>query len=194
MVPAATVSMKCGGDPHAARLLAKWIGVPGGHDENEWSVQHLRIGPPCRSQFVCSSALRRYPCCVSVCLHCTVSSACTSVHNCATHMCHLSYNCHLHSQWARLRHTKVACHIHVSFVPALTETRRSGVLFICFTLATECQVELTAERMSKCHNSLAASTKNLLSGKLMVEFKAEDCDRLGPKLCRRGLHGQRKSL
>ena len=38
----AAVSMKCGGDPHAARLLAKWIGVPGGHDENEWSVQHLR--------------------------------------------------------------------------------------------------------------------------------------------------------
>ena len=29
-------------------------------------------------------------------------------------MCHLPYNCHLHSQWARLRHTKVACHIHVS--------------------------------------------------------------------------------
>ena len=43
-------------------------------------------------------------------------------------MCHLPYNCHLHSQWARLRHTKVACHIHVSFVPALTETRRSGIL------------------------------------------------------------------
>ena len=30
-----------------------------------------------------------------------------------------------------------------------------------------CQVELTAERMSKCHNSMAASTKSLLSGKLM---------------------------
>ena len=47
MVSAAAVSMKCGGDPHAARLLAKRIGVPRGHDENEWSVQHLRIGPPC---------------------------------------------------------------------------------------------------------------------------------------------------
>ena len=64
-----------------------------------------------------------------VCLHCTVSSAYTSVHHFATHMCHLPYNCHLHSQWARLRHTKVACHIHVSFAPALTETRRSGSLF-----------------------------------------------------------------
>ena len=49
-----------------------------------------------------------------VCLHSTVSSACTSVHNLATHMYHLPYNCHLHSQWARLCHTKVACHIHVS--------------------------------------------------------------------------------
>ena len=47
-------------------------------------------------------------------------------------MCHLPYNCHLHSQWARLRHTKVACHIHVSFAPALTETRRSGSLFFYF--------------------------------------------------------------
>ena len=63
-----------------------------------------------------------------VCLHCRVSSAYTSVHNLATHMCHLPYNCHLHSHWARLRHTKVACHIHVSLVPALTATRRSGIL------------------------------------------------------------------
>ena len=64
-----------------------------------------------------------------VCLHCTVSSAYTSVHNLATHMCHLPYNCHLHSQWTRLRHTSVACHIHVSFALALTETRRPGILF-----------------------------------------------------------------
>ena len=71
-----------------------------------------------------------------VCLHCTVSSAYTSVHNLATQMCHLPYNCHLHSQWARLRHTKVACHIHVSFAPALIETRRSGSLFLFhFTLS-----------------------------------------------------------
>ena len=63
-----------------------------------------------------------------VCLHYTMSSAYTSVHNLATHMCHLPHNCHLHSQWARLRRTKVACHIHVSLVPALTATRRSGIL------------------------------------------------------------------
>ena len=71
-----------------------------------------------------------------VCLHCTVSSAFTSVRNLAPHMCHLPYNCHLHSKWARLRHTKVACHIHVSFVPALTETRRSCILFY-FSLVAE---------------------------------------------------------
>ena len=65
--------------------------------------------------------------CVS--LHCTVSSAYTSVLNLATHMCHFPYSCHLHAQWARLRHTKVACHIHVSFALALTETRRPGSLF-----------------------------------------------------------------
>ena len=47
-------------------------------------------------------------------------------------MCHLPYNCHLHSQWARLRHAKFACHIHVSFAPTLTETRRSGSLFFLF--------------------------------------------------------------
>ena len=67
-----------------------------------------------------------------------MSSANTSVHNLATHMCQLPCNCHLHSQWARLRHTKVACHIHVSFAPALTETRRFGTLFLfCFTLVAE---------------------------------------------------------
>ena len=27
-----------------------------------------------------------------------------------------------------------------------------------------------------------------------VEFKVEDCDRLGPRLCRRGLHGQPKII
>ena len=65
-------------------------------------------------------------------------SAYTSVHNLATHMCHLPYNCHLHSQWARLCHTKVACHISCIVVaPALTETRRFGILFIYFTLAAE---------------------------------------------------------
>ena len=79
-------------------------------------------GPKFVSCFSC-----RYPCCVFSPLH-YVPSAFTSLHNLATHMCHLPYNCHLHSQWARLRHTKVECHIHVSFVPALTETRRPGSL------------------------------------------------------------------
>ena len=75
-----------------------------------------------------------FPLCV--CLHCTVSSAYSSVHNLATHMCHLPHNCHLHSpKWARLCHTKVACHISCIVVaPALTETRRFGILFTYFTL------------------------------------------------------------
>ena len=74
-----------------------------------------------------------YPCCVSV-FHCTVSSAYTSVHNLATHVCHLPYNCHLHSpKWTRLCHTKVACHISCIVVaPALTETRRFGIFFCLF--------------------------------------------------------------
>ena len=63
------------------------------------------------------------------CLHCTVSSAYTSVQNLATHMCHLPYNCHLHSQWARLRHSKVVCRTSwIVVAPALTETRRFGIL------------------------------------------------------------------
>ena len=46
---------------------------------------------------------------------------------------------------------------------------------------------------------MAASTKNLLSGKTdvrlwQVEFKLEDRDRLGPRLYRRGLHGQPKII
>ena len=72
-----------------------------------------------------------------VCLHCTVSSACTSAHDLATHVCHLPYNCHLHSQWARLRHTKVACHIHVSFVPALTDSTIWFCILFYFTLVAE---------------------------------------------------------
>ena len=46
---------------------------------------------------------------------------------------------------------------------------------------------------------MAASTKNLLSGKTdvrlwHVEYKVEDRDRLGPRLYRRGLHGQPKIM
>ena len=84
-----------------------------------------------------------------VCLHCTVSSAYTSVHNLATHMCHLPYNCHLHSQWARLRRTKVACHIHVSFVPALIETRRSGILLLFYFTTLICTAVDTANEPRK---------------------------------------------
>ena len=120
-----------------------------------------------------------------------MSSAYTSVHNLATHMCHLPYNCHFHSQWARLRHTKVACHIHVSFAPALTETRRPGSLFyflFYFTLVAEPRSSASGLDRSTQQGELRSSAmsggtdrredehvpqfygridENLLSGKLM---------------------------
>ena len=98
------------------------------------------------------------------CLHCTVSSAYTSVHNLATHMCHLPYNCHLHSQWARLRHAKVACHIHVSFASALTETRRSGSLFLFyFTVSVRCMcTELVTAAHTCCHTHMTGHISNQL--------------------------------
>ena len=66
-----------------------------------------------------------------------VSSACTDVHTCHAHDCPTTAISSHHSG-ARLRHTKVACHIHVSLAPALTATRRSGILFyFCFTLVAE---------------------------------------------------------
>ena len=153
---------------------------------------------------------------VCVCLHCAVSRPYTSVHNLATHMCHLPYNCHFHSQWARLRHTKVACHIHVSFAPALTDTRRSGSLFsFYFTLVAEPrssasgldrstqQRELRSSAMSGVTDRREDEHVPLYYGRIdenfaewetdvrlwQVEFKVEDGDRLGPRLYRRGLYG-----
>ena len=83
------------------------------------------------SQVCFFSTLCWYPCCVSVSTA-QVSSAYTSVHNLATHMCHLPYSCHLHSpQWARLCHTKVACQFSCIVVAlALTETRRFVFFFL----------------------------------------------------------------
>ena len=156
-----------------------------------------------------------------VCLHCTVSSACASVRNLATHMCRLLHNCHLHSQWARLRHTKVACRIHVSFAPALTETRRFGTLFLFyFTLVAEPrssasgldrstqQGELRSSAMSggtdrredehvpQCYGRIDEKFAEWETDVRLwqVEFKVEDRDRLGPRLYRRGLHGQPKII
>ena len=79
-----------------------------------------------------------------VCLHCTVSSAYTSVHNLATHMCtQLPYNCHLHSLWcARLRHAKVACRTSwIVVAPALTdlETRLDDLVFYFFHSIIQCK-------------------------------------------------------
>ena len=60
-------------------------------------------------------------------------------------------------------------------------------------------MELTAERMSKCHNSMAATDEKFAEWETdvrlwQVEFKVEDRDRLGPRLYRRGLHGQPKII
>ena len=78
------------------------------------------------------------------------------------------------------------------------ETRRFGILFVQIG-SGGCQVQLTADRKIMCHNSMAVSTKSLLSGKTDVRFwqvecKLEDRDRLGPRLYRRGLHGQPKII
>ena len=148
-----------------------------------------------------------------------MSSAYTSVHNLATHMCHLPYKCHLHSQGARLRHTKVACHIHVSFILALTETRRSGILFY-FTLVAvprssasgldrgTQQGELRSSAMSGGTDRREDEQVPQFNGRIdekfaewetdvrlwQVEFKVEDSDRLGKRMYRRGLHGQPKII
>ena len=76
-------------------------------------------------------------------------------------MCHLPYNCHLHSQWARLRRTKVACHIHVSFVPALTETRRSGFYFIFILFYRKRALGKIPPRPNSLSQSRMAQTKPL---------------------------------
>ena len=138
-----------------------------------FACSQLFVGIP----FVCLSPLH------------SVERAYTSVHNFATHMCHFPYNCHLHSQWARLRHTKVVCHIHVSFAPALTETRRSGSLFLFyFTLVEEPRSSASGLDRSTQQGELRSSAmsggtdrredehvpqffgridENMLSGKLM---------------------------
>ena len=53
--------------------------------------------------------------------------------------------------------------------------------------------------MSKCHSSMAVPTKKFAEWETdvrlwQVEFKLEDRDRLGPRLYRRGLHGQPKII
>ena len=47
-------------------------------------------------------------------------------------MSHLPYNCHLHSQWARLRHTKVACQ-HSCIVRTCVDPRLDDLCVCLFT-------------------------------------------------------------
>ena len=120
-------------------------------------------------------------------------------------MCRLPYNCHLHSQWARLLHTKVACRIHVSFALALTETRRSGSLFLFdFTLVAESRSSAMSGGTDRREDEQVPQFYGRIDEKFaewetdvrlwQVEFKVEDRDRLGPRLYRRGLHGQPKIM
>ena len=110
---------------------------------------------------------------------------------------------------------KVACHIHVSFAPALTETRRSDFRFyFCFIShwvaeprssasgldrSTQ-QGELRSSAMSSGTHRREDEQVPQFYGRIdekfaewetdvrlwQVEFKVEDRDRLGPRLYRRG--------
>ena len=151
------------------------------------------------SQVCVFSTLCRYPCCV--CLHCTVSNAYTSVHNLATHMCtHLPYNFHLPSlKWARLRHTKVACHTSwIVVAPALTDLETSTIYY--FTLVAELRSSAMSGATDRREEEHVPQFFGRIEEKFaewetdvrlwQVEFKLEDRVRLGPRLYRRGLHGQ----
>ena len=160
-----------------------------------------------------------FPLCLS--LHGTCR-ALAQMYILVTHMIALQLPFHLHSQWARLRHTKVACHIHVSLAPALTATRRSGILFLFyFTLVAEprssasggldksaLQRELRSSAMSGGTDRREDEQVLQFCGRIdekfaeweidvrlwQVEFQEEDRNRLGPRLYRRGLHGQPKII
>ena len=156
-----------------------------------------------------------------VCLHCTVSSAYTSVHNLATHMCHLPYNCHLHSQWAPLAPYK-SCVSHPCVVRACID-RDSTIWYFIFTLFTLVaeprssasvldrstqQGELRSSAMSGGTDRREDEQVPQFYGRInekfaewetdvrlwQVEFKVEDRGRLGPRLYRRALHGQPKII
>ena len=79
-------------------------------------------------------------------------------------MCtHLHHNCHLHSlQWARLRHSKVACHTSCIVVaPALTDldTRRFGILlFHAMRMREKCFTESWRRFTGRCLWSESIST------------------------------------
>ena len=110
-----------------------------------------------------------------------MSSAYTSVHNLATHMCHLPCNCHLHSQWARLRHTKVACHIHVSFALALTETRRPGLLFYFTIKNSRKKLETSVAPAMPCKimkKNCGSGASNKIKTRLACILEADESTRL----------------
>ena len=100
---------------------------------------------------------------------------------------------------------KVACHISCIVVaPALTETRRFGILFIYFTLVAEQRSSAMSGATDRREDEQLPQFYGRIDEKIaewetdvrlwQVEFKVEDRDRLGPRLYRRGLHGQPKII
>ena len=105
---------------------------------------------------------------------------------------------------ARLCHTKVACHISCIVAPALTETRRIGILLIYFTLLADLRSSAMSgatdrredEQVPRFYGRI---DENMAEWETVLrlwqdEFKLENRDRLGPRLYRRGLHGQPKTI
>ena len=121
-------------------------------------------------------------------------------------MCRLPYNCHFHSQWAAC--ATQSCVSHSCIVRTCVDRDSTIWFFILFyfTLVAEPrssassldrstqQGELRSSAMSGGTDRREDEQTPILwpSTKKLVEFKVEDRDRLGPRLYRRGLHGQPK--
>ena len=141
---------------------------------------------------------------------------CTGVER--MHIC--TYPCHAHAyslalrlssvfvslEWARLCHAKAACDpFHLDVIARLLtdlETRRFGILL--FTLVAELRSSAMSGATDRREEEHVPQFYGRIDEKFaewetdvrlwQVEFKLEDRDRLGPRLYRRGLHGQPKII
>ena len=143
-------------------------------------------------------------------------SAYTSLHNLATHMCHLPYNCHLLLTVGSLAPFK-GCVSHPCIVCTCVDRDSTIWFFILFfTLVAEPRSSASGLNRSTQQGELRSSAMSggtdrredeqvpQFYGRIdenfaewetdvrlwQVEFQLEDRDRLGPRLYRRGLHGQ----
>ena len=86
----------------------------------------------------------------------------------------------------------------------MTETRRFGILFIYFTLVAELRSSAISGATDRREDEQVPQFYGRIDENFaewetdvrlwQVEFKLEDRDRLGPRLYRRGLHGQPKTI